>query len=116
MPTIPTAVGNDLSPVIAGHSASEDARKRAYDPAIHPFRKDFLARQMDARVKPAHDESRATRPGPTRLPLGRDKAKVTARIPFGREVVTFSCGYWVGGVLPAGALNGGTDYDLSQDA
>ena len=55
-------------------------------------------------------------PARTRLPLGRDKAKVTARIPFGREVVTFSCGYWVGGVLPAGALNGGTDYDLSQDA
>jgi hypothetical protein len=22
--------------VIAGHSASEDARERAYDPAIHP--------------------------------------------------------------------------------
>ena len=28
--------------VIAGHSASEDARERAYDPAIHPFRKKFL--------------------------------------------------------------------------
>jgi hypothetical protein len=30
--------GHDGSfePVIAGHSASEDARERAYDPAIHP--------------------------------------------------------------------------------
>jgi len=37
-------------PVNAGHSASEDARKRAYDPAIHHLRK-----KMDARVKPAHD-------------------------------------------------------------
>jgi hypothetical protein len=26
------------------------------DPAIHPFAK-FLAKQMDARVKPAHDDS-----------------------------------------------------------
>src|SRR5262249_24823534 len=40
---------------------------------------------------------------------GRDRAKATARIPFGREVVTFSCGYWPGGVLPSRALNGGTN-------
>jgi hypothetical protein len=33
--------------VIAGHSASEDARERAYDPAIHPLRKKFLRRTMD---------------------------------------------------------------------
>src|SRR6516165_2313413 len=33
--------------VIAGHSASEDARERAYDPAIHPLRKKFLRRMMD---------------------------------------------------------------------
>ena len=26
------------------------------DPAIHRFRKNFLAKKMDARVKPAHDE------------------------------------------------------------
>jgi hypothetical protein len=39
-----------LSIVIAGHSASEDARERAYDPAIHPLRK-----KMDARVRPGHD-------------------------------------------------------------
>ena len=39
-----------LSIVIAGHSASEDARERAYDPAIHPS-----CEKMDARVKPAHD-------------------------------------------------------------
>jgi hypothetical protein len=31
-----------LSVVIAGHSASQDARERAYDPAIHPLRKDFV--------------------------------------------------------------------------
>jgi hypothetical protein len=33
--------------VIAGYSASEDARERAYDPAIHPLRKKFLQRMMD---------------------------------------------------------------------
>jgi hypothetical protein len=33
--------------VIAGHSASEDARERAYDPAIHLLRKKFLRRMMD---------------------------------------------------------------------
>src|SRR5262245_53416092 len=48
-------------------------------------------------------------PARARLPLGLDRAKATARIPFGREVVTFSCGYWPSGVLPAGALNGGTN-------
>jgi hypothetical protein len=26
------------------------------DPAIHPLRKNALAKMMDARVKPAHDE------------------------------------------------------------
>jgi hypothetical protein len=40
--------------VIAGHSASEDARERADDPAIHRA-KEFLQEKMDARVKPAHD-------------------------------------------------------------
>jgi len=28
--------------VMAGHSASEDARERAYDPAIHHLRKNVL--------------------------------------------------------------------------
>src|SRR5262249_20983706 len=37
--------------VLAGHSASEDARERAYDPAIH-----LLAKKMDPRVKPGGDE------------------------------------------------------------
>jgi hypothetical protein len=37
--------------VMAGHSASEDARERAYNPAIH-----LLAKKMDLRVKPAGDE------------------------------------------------------------
>jgi hypothetical protein len=32
--------------VIAGHSASEDARERAYDPAIHRLKKVF-AKRMD---------------------------------------------------------------------
>src|SRR5262249_50091044 len=41
--------------VMAGHSASEDARERAYDSAIHPLRKRFLQRMMDPRVKPAGD-------------------------------------------------------------
>jgi hypothetical protein len=39
--------------VIAGHSASEDARGRAYAPAIHPFRK-----KMDARA--GHDMVKGT--------------------------------------------------------
>jgi len=47
-------MGGKVRFVIAGHSASEDARERAYDPAIHPP-SDFLAKKMDARVKPAHD-------------------------------------------------------------
>jgi hypothetical protein len=49
---------NTVKVVIAGHSASEDARERAYDPAdpaIHRFAKKLLAKKMDARVKPAHD-------------------------------------------------------------
>ena len=33
--------------VIAGHSASEDARERAYDPAIHPLREKFVQGMMD---------------------------------------------------------------------
>src|SRR6516225_7256382 len=40
----PAALGTEPSTVIAGHSASEDARKRAYDPAIHLLRKDLLAK------------------------------------------------------------------------
>jgi len=32
---------------MAGHSASEDARERAYDPAIHLLRKNFSPRMMD---------------------------------------------------------------------
>ena len=42
----PTAVGADLSTVIAG-----------LDPAIHPFNEMLFL--MDARVKPGHDESGA---------------------------------------------------------
>src|SRR5262245_12753059 len=37
--------------VMAGHSASEDARERAYNPGIQ-----LLAKKMDPRVKPAGDE------------------------------------------------------------
>jgi hypothetical protein len=46
---VPLLVGSES--VMAGHSASEDARERAYDPAIH-----LLAKKMDPRVKPAGDE------------------------------------------------------------
>src|SRR5215813_5611805 len=46
--------------VIAGHSASEDARRRAYDPATHLLRNKLIAKQMDPRVtgvpRPAGDE------------------------------------------------------------
>jgi hypothetical protein len=34
---IAVAVGTNSFTVIAGHSAAEDARERAYDPAIHPL-------------------------------------------------------------------------------
>src|SRR5262249_51073809 len=50
-----SVVGANPSTVIAGHSASEDARERAYDPAIHPVRKNAFAKWMDPRVKPAGD-------------------------------------------------------------
>jgi hypothetical protein len=41
---------------MAGHSASEDARERAYIPAIHVF--DLAAKQdVDARAKRGHDDS-----------------------------------------------------------
>src|SRR5262249_60838784 len=36
--------------VIAGHSAPEDARRRAYDPATHLLRNKLIAKQMDPRV------------------------------------------------------------------
>src|SRR5262249_58379711 len=36
--------------VIAGHGASEDARRRAYDPATHLLRNKLIAKQMDPRV------------------------------------------------------------------
>jgi hypothetical protein len=38
-----------------GHSASEDARERAYDPRIHLLRKKSLQKSMDCRVKPGND-------------------------------------------------------------
>jgi hypothetical protein len=49
------ATSADPSTVIAGHSASEDARERADDPAIHPLRKKAFTKTMDPRVKPAGD-------------------------------------------------------------
>jgi hypothetical protein len=36
-----------------GHSASEDARERAYDPGIH--QKKHFIEGMDCRVKPGND-------------------------------------------------------------
>jgi hypothetical protein len=59
---IPLLVGSES--VMAGHSASEDARERAYDPAIH-----LLAKKMDPRVKPAGDELGPDRPQPSRPKL-----------------------------------------------
>jgi hypothetical protein len=43
------------------HSSLSSARKRSVviaglDPAIHPSLKKLLAKKMDARVKPAHDD------------------------------------------------------------
>src|SRR5262249_40941178 len=35
--------------VIAGHSASEDARRRAYDPATHLLRNKLISKQMEPR-------------------------------------------------------------------
>src|SRR5262249_13326448 len=50
--------------VIAGHSASEDARRRAYDPATHLLRNKLIAKQMDPRVNgvPADNVGGAPRP------------------------------------------------------
>jgi hypothetical protein len=39
--------------VMAGHSASEDARERAYAPAINPLRKTIFTKKMEPLVKPA---------------------------------------------------------------
>ena len=39
--------------VMPGHSASEDARRRAYDPGIH--QKNVSSSGMDCRVKPGND-------------------------------------------------------------
>jgi hypothetical protein len=78
--------GPDLSTVIAGHSASEDARERAYDPAIHRLRlKCFFS--MDARVKPGHDESRTTAiPKLTNLP-DRGHRRSASRLSPGEGLV-----------------------------
>src|SRR5262249_46109637 len=44
----PRTYSGRLDPfVIAEHSASEDARERAYDPAIHPLRKKSLRTMME---------------------------------------------------------------------
>src|SRR5262249_8134026 len=50
--------------VIAGHSASEDARRRAYDPATHLLRNKLIAKQMDPRVNgvPADNVGGVPRP------------------------------------------------------
>jgi hypothetical protein len=76
--------GPDLSTVIAGHSASEDARERAYDPAIHRLRlKCFFS--MDARVKPGHDESRTTAiPKLTNLP-DRGHRRSASRLTLAKD-------------------------------
>jgi hypothetical protein len=71
---LPLLVGSES--VMAGQSASEDARERAYDPAIH-----LLAKKVDPRVngvptddvggvpRPAGDELGPDRPQPSRPKL-----------------------------------------------
>jgi hypothetical protein len=44
-----------LSAVMAGHSASKDARKRAYVPAIHALL-EARKEDVDARHEAGHDE------------------------------------------------------------
>jgi len=39
--------------VMAGHSASGDARERAYAPAIQPLRKTIFTKKIEPQVKPA---------------------------------------------------------------
>src|SRR5215467_8151244 len=50
--------------VIAGHSASADARRRTYDPATHLLRNKLIAKQMDLRVNgvPADNVGGVPRP------------------------------------------------------
>jgi hypothetical protein len=48
-----------------------------------------LARVFDA-LLPAHDDKDNAPSEPWRLPVRQDRAKATAAILFGREVVTFS--------------------------
>jgi hypothetical protein len=73
---VPASVGGlAASAVMAGHSASEDARERAYVPAIHIFCQGEK-QDVDARAKRGHDERTVGRchlslPGLTRqsIPL-----------------------------------------------
>jgi len=73
---VPASVGGlAASAVMAGHSASEDARERAYVPAIHVFCQGEK-QDVDARAKRGHDERTVGRchlslPGLTRqsIPL-----------------------------------------------
>jgi len=52
---MPMAVSTEPFTVIAGHGASQDARERAYDPAIDPSWPGRLL-SMDARVESRHRE------------------------------------------------------------
>jgi hypothetical protein len=45
-----------------GQKRVADARKRAYDPHIHPLCKKVFAKTMDCRVKPGNDELNLARP------------------------------------------------------
>jgi hypothetical protein len=49
------------SAVMAGHSASKDARKRAYLPAIHAFLEP-RKQDVDARDKRGHDDVESITP------------------------------------------------------
>src|SRR5262249_29762111 len=85
-PTIPTSVGANLPPVIAG-----------LDPAIHPPSERLLAKKMDARVRPAHDESRTTRPGAGAFTPGAGSSKnhgAESIRPPSRHILTRQSAGW----------------------
>jgi hypothetical protein len=68
-----------VPPDIAGHSASENARKRADDPAIHLTRK----KEMDPRVKPAGDDREEAR-----FRFNSTRNRFSAAVPSGLLVTS----------------------------
>ena len=62
-----------------GHSASEDARERAYDPGIHR-KKAFQAKKMDCRVKPGNDGGWVSANGRYRMKWPRIRSRRTTAV------------------------------------